>query len=121
MFSRLEKKRAALLESFAEFEHELLKTSPSARAWTEVARSKHGACCEVKPVIGSPVINGYRNKCEFSIGDDVAGESKTVGFRLAKYLGYKYCTELIKLQTSSSSSKCKSVFILDIFKKITQN
>ena len=36
--------------------------------------------CPVEPVRPSPVIDGYRNKCEFSFGTD-----KTVGFRMGCY------------------------------------
>lgn len=36
--------------------------------------------CIADPIEGSPVVNGYRNKCEFSIDVD-----KTVGFRLGCY------------------------------------
>lgn len=36
--------------------------------------------CTVKTIKPSPVINGYRNKCEFSIGTN-----KVVGFRLGMY------------------------------------
>lgn len=36
--------------------------------------------CPVESVVPSPLIDGYRNKCEFSIGHDC-----TVGFRLGSY------------------------------------
>lgn len=40
--------------------------------------------CELKDIIGSPVTEGYRNKCEFSIGKTVNGEVM-VGNRLSSY------------------------------------
>ena len=35
--------------------------------------------------IGSPVVNGYRNKCEFTVGKHPETDETTVGFRLASY------------------------------------
>ncbi|KLL01775.1 MAG: hypothetical protein MRERC_9c067 [Mycoplasmataceae bacterium RC_NB112A] len=39
---------------------------------------------ELEPIIPSPVLEGYRNKCEFSAGLNLQGE-KTFGFRLGAY------------------------------------
>lgn len=41
-------------------------------------------CETILPPIGSPLINGYRNKCEFTIGKDMNG-NPTVGFLLGLY------------------------------------
>lgn len=43
-----------------------------------------GPPCEILDPIGSPVINGYRTKCEFTIGKDLEGKP-TVGFLLGLY------------------------------------
>jgi tRNA (uracil-5-)-methyltransferase len=40
--------------------------------------------CEFLPPIKSPVLTGYRTKCEFTIGKDLEGQS-TVGFLLGLY------------------------------------
>ena len=40
---------------------------------------------EVKPFLPSPVVNGYRNKCEFTIGRHPETNEITIGFRLASY------------------------------------
>ena len=40
----------------------------------------HNKCCLLEDLRVSPVVNGYRNKCEFTVGID-----KTVGFRLGLY------------------------------------
>lgn len=40
---------------------------------------------EIKPIIPSPNIDGYRNKCEFSIGSDSSGEIQ-VGNRVGSYI-----------------------------------
>jgi tRNA (uracil-5-)-methyltransferase len=53
----------------------------SQRAW---AFSKGALPCEVLEPIPSPEINGYRTKCEFTIGYNLNGEP-TVGFLLGLY------------------------------------
>lgn len=40
--------------------------------------------CELLPIVGSPEIEGYRNKCEFTIGKTLDGEI-IVGNRLSSY------------------------------------
>ena len=40
---------------------------------------------KVDPIVASPIINGYRNKCEFSIGKHPESGEIVVGFRLASY------------------------------------
>ncbi|KAI8990114.1 hypothetical protein BDB01DRAFT_833139 [Pilobolus umbonatus] len=47
------------------------------RSWTEMN-------CEFLDPIASPVVNGYRTKCEFTIGKDLEGAA-TVGFLLGLY------------------------------------
>jgi tRNA (uracil-5-)-methyltransferase len=39
----------------------------------------------VEPFVQSPVIDGYRNKCEFSVGHHPETNEVTVGFRLSSY------------------------------------
>lgn len=39
----------------------------------------------VEPFIRSPMVDGYRNKCEFSIGPHPMTKEVTVGFRLSSY------------------------------------
>lgn len=39
----------------------------------------------VEPVLRSPVITGYRNKCEFTVGSNPETKEIVVGFRLGKY------------------------------------
>ncbi|GAB6030339.1 tRNA methyltransferase 2 [Chamberlinius hualienensis] len=43
-------------------------------------------CCEFQGLTPSPVVDEYRNKCEFTVGVQPNGNGKpVVGFRLAKY------------------------------------
>lgn len=40
---------------------------------------------QLEDFVQSPILNGYRNKCEFSIGKHPQTQEITVGFRLASY------------------------------------
>ncbi|KAJ8311994.1 hypothetical protein KUTeg_009367 [Tegillarca granosa] len=49
-------------------------------------RSEHnGKFCELLEIKPSPVLENYRNKCEFTIGKDINGLDNTVGFRYGQY------------------------------------
>jgi tRNA (uracil-5-)-methyltransferase len=43
-----------------------------------------GLPCELEGILESPLVNGYRNKCEFSVGYSLKGK-KTVGFMLGNF------------------------------------
>ncbi|XP_010221775.1 PREDICTED: tRNA (uracil(54)-C(5))-methyltransferase homolog, partial [Tinamus guttatus] len=42
-------------------------------------RKPGGLCCPLRPIVPSPVINGYRNKSSFSVNQGPDGNPKTVG------------------------------------------
>jgi len=44
-----------------------------------------GGLATREPIVRSPVLQGYRNKCEFSVGHHPETDEVTVGFRLASY------------------------------------
>lgn len=46
-----------------------------------------GLPCELAGIIESPLVNGYRNKCEFSVGYSVH-QKPTVGFLLGNFRYY---------------------------------
>lgn len=43
-----------------------------------------GLPCNFEGVLASPLVNGYRNKCEFSVGYSLQGKI-TVGFMLGNF------------------------------------
>ena len=43
-----------------------------------------GCCCPVDKITAAPQVSGYRNKCEFTIGEDEAGQI-CVGFRRGRF------------------------------------
>ncbi|XP_015182196.1 PREDICTED: tRNA (uracil-5-)-methyltransferase homolog A isoform X2 [Polistes dominula] len=44
-----------------------------------------GLPCELKPILYADSTEGYRNKCEFTIGKNVKGDKVIIGFRLSSY------------------------------------
>ncbi|OBZ86355.1 tRNA (uracil-5-)-methyltransferase A [Choanephora cucurbitarum] len=60
---------------------ELSEAGRAQIAWTN---NQKNVDYTVEDIIQSPLINGYRTKCEFTIGKDLTGE-KTVGFLLGLY------------------------------------
>lgn len=52
--------------------------------WINNSRGIAGLACKLEGIIESPIVNGYRNKCEFSIGYSLQGKP-TVGFLLGNF------------------------------------
>lgn len=44
-----------------------------------------GLPCEFEGILPSPVVDGYRNKCEFAIGMGPDGKQRVVGFQLGSF------------------------------------
>ncbi|KAI7864128.1 S-adenosyl-L-methionine-dependent methyltransferase [Spinellus fusiger] len=63
--------------------------------------------CEFLDPIGSPIVNGYRNKCNFTIGNDNNGEV-TVGFQLGRYVN-GHTTVLGSSQSVAVSDHAKRI------------
>ena len=63
------------------------------RQWVRAKTREHETLAPVENFVRSPVTSGYRNKCEFSIGQmtvsEAGGSEKlaSVGFRLSSYKG----------------------------------
>ncbi|KAG8387690.1 hypothetical protein BUALT_Bualt02G0047500 [Buddleja alternifolia] len=52
--------------------------------WIMKSREIGGLPCKLEGIIESPLVNGYRNKCEFSVGYSLQGKP-TVGFLLGNF------------------------------------
>ncbi|KAL4223292.1 tRNA methyltransferase 2 [Mactra antiquata] len=73
------------------YHRQLEKNCPDLRKWLSDKRKEFGAIpCELQSIKPSPVIDGYRNKCEFTIGPDLEGNS-IVGFRYGTYAQGTIC------------------------------
>ena len=61
---------------------EIQAANPSANNWIEFQTNKHGHSTRIDRIKESPVLEGYRNKCEFAIGVNPETRKLTVGFKL---------------------------------------
>ncbi|KAK3206012.1 hypothetical protein Dsin_020058 [Dipteronia sinensis] len=52
--------------------------------WIMKSREIGGLPCKLEGILESPLVNGYRNKCEFSVGYSLQGKP-TVGFMLGNF------------------------------------
>ncbi|EGD81766.1 hypothetical protein PTSG_02479 [Salpingoeca rosetta] len=63
-----------------------LKKANIQDAWVEIATRKFaGMPCVLLDTVPSPIVDGYRTKCEFTIGSGPDGQANTVGFRVGSY------------------------------------
>ena len=84
LWRRLPLKRAAMLAALRKLPTEMRSAAkqsgmPDAPAWhapwlqREKLKANDFAACPLHPIIPSPRVDGYRNKCEFSFGHDCEG------------------------------------------------
>ncbi|XP_067001449.2 tRNA (uracil-5-)-methyltransferase homolog B isoform X2 [Anabrus simplex] len=64
----------------------VVRRNPELAGWAEQQKEKHdGLCFQLEDIRPSPVIDAYRNKCEFRIGLNPDTQERTVGCRLENY------------------------------------
>jgi tRNA (uracil-5-)-methyltransferase len=61
---------------------ELVTAHPALRGWMERRVQQHGYLASIEKCVESPVKEGYRNKCEFTVGLNPETRRLTVGFKL---------------------------------------
>ncbi|XP_015058657.1 zinc finger CCCH domain-containing protein 24 isoform X2 [Solanum pennellii] len=84
---QLEQKKSSLTRTLKTLTRNARKACPNGvplPEWILKAREIGGLPCELEGIIESPLITGYRNKCEFSAGFSVLGKP-TVGFQLGNF------------------------------------
>ncbi|PPR80347.1 hypothetical protein GOBAR_AA40369 [Gossypium barbadense] len=84
---QLEHKKNYVMQMLKKLTRNARKACPngvSLPQWVLQSRERGGLPCEVEGIIESPVVNGYRNKCEFSVGYSQQGKP-TVGFMLGNF------------------------------------
>ncbi|KAK6936036.1 Zinc finger, CCCH-type [Dillenia turbinata] len=84
---QLEHKKNSLIQLLKKLTRNARKACPngiSLPEWIINSREIGGLPCKLEGIIESPLINGYRNKCEFSVGLSVQGKP-TVGFMLGNF------------------------------------
>jgi tRNA (uracil-5-)-methyltransferase len=105
---QLDIKQKKIEEVLKQFKIELKKANDIQK---RSGRINDDLICELRPIIGSPLTEGYRNKCEFTIGRTVDGEI-LVGNRLSTYASG--CTsvgniENLKMPTEKMKQAAKLV------------
>ncbi|PHU03858.1 Zinc finger CCCH domain-containing protein 24 [Capsicum chinense] len=79
---QLEQKKSSLTRTLKTLTRNARKACPDGvplPEWILKARDIGGLPCNLEGITESPLVNGYRNKCEFSVGYSVLGKP-TVGF-----------------------------------------
>ncbi|KAL0927315.1 hypothetical protein M5K25_001477 [Dendrobium thyrsiflorum] len=84
---QLEHKRNSLLQTLKRLTRNARKACPDGvplPEWVLKSREIGGLPCKLEGILESPLVNGYRNKCEFSVGYSLEGKL-TVGFMLGNF------------------------------------
>jgi len=62
--------------------NEIMTANPSTKNWIEFQTQQFGYMSRIDKLKESPILDGYRNKCEFAIGTNPETRRLTVGFKL---------------------------------------
>ncbi|KAF5773477.1 putative tRNA (uracil(54)-C(5))-methyltransferase transcription factor C3H family [Helianthus annuus] len=84
---QLEHKKKNIMQILKKLARNGRKACPDGVAlpdWIVKSREIAGLACKLEGIIESPLVNGYRNKCEFSVGYSQQGKP-TVGFLLGNF------------------------------------
>ncbi|KAL9261843.1 Zinc finger CCCH domain-containing protein, partial [Drosera capensis] len=84
---QLEQKKNSLSQLLKRLTRNAKKACPNGvplPQWINKSREIGGLPCKLEGILDSPLTNGYRNKCEFSVGYSVSGKV-TVGFMLGNF------------------------------------
>ncbi|XP_053686288.1 tRNA (uracil-5-)-methyltransferase homolog A [Sabethes cyaneus] len=82
---QLMQKQSEMRNVLSSFGNEIWRICVSLRSHIEAQRKLNDNLpCKLESIRKSPLTDGYRNKCEFSVGKNEHGET-TVGFRVGSY------------------------------------
>lgn len=84
---QLETKYKKIEEILRQFKIDLRKANNIQKRSTDALTDD--LICKLRPIVGSPKTEGYRNKCEYTIGRSAEGEVM-VGNRLSSYASGKH-------------------------------
>ncbi|KAG0630729.1 hypothetical protein M758_1G200400 [Ceratodon purpureus] len=85
---QLAKKKEEIIQILKRLARNIRKGCPSGMLlpdWLAAAKDREGLPCEFEGILPSPVVEGYRNKCEFAIGLGPDGKNRVVGFQLGSF------------------------------------
>ncbi|CAF4932641.1 unnamed protein product [Pieris macdunnoughi] len=98
------------------FDNELWKIDKQKRSKIEDNRKLYdGLSFELKPIERSPFIEGYRNKCEFTVGIDEETKKPTVGFRLGCYWAGSVAVAPVQVLKHIPENMKKAVLVFQEF------
>ncbi|XP_057997523.1 zinc finger CCCH domain-containing protein 24 isoform X2 [Hevea brasiliensis] len=84
---QLEHKKNSIMQMLKKLTRNARKACPngvSLPEWILKSREIGGLACNLEGILDSPLVNGYRNKCEFSVGYSLHGKP-IVGFMLGNF------------------------------------
>ncbi|XP_010253649.1 PREDICTED: zinc finger CCCH domain-containing protein 24 isoform X2 [Nelumbo nucifera] len=84
---QLEHKKNSLMQTLKKLTRNARKACPEGiplPEWILKSRDIGGLPCKLEGILESPLVNGYRNKCEFSVGYSFMGKP-TVGFMIGNF------------------------------------
>lgn len=73
---QVEQKRAHIKQILRKTFFKMEKINKDTYFWLQKQSKDTGGCCELNEFVESPIIDNYRNKCEFTIGFDSTETSK---------------------------------------------
>ncbi|XP_072949423.1 tRNA (uracil-5-)-methyltransferase homolog A [Epargyreus clarus] len=113
---QLQLKEKEIRRLLMNFDNELWKIYKQKRGDIEANRKLYnGLSFELKPIQRSPVTEGYRNKCECTVGIDEETGKPTVGFRLGSYATGTVAVAPVHSQIHISDETKKAVLIFQDF------
>uniref|UniRef100_A0A224Z2E5 tRNA (uracil(54)-C(5))-methyltransferase n=1 Tax=Rhipicephalus zambeziensis TaxID=60191 RepID=A0A224Z2E5_9ACAR len=83
---QLEQKEEQMRKVMVKYARKLEQVNPSLKSWINKQREVHKlGVCPLEPIKASPVVDGYRNKNEFTVGRHLETGEVVVGFRISSY------------------------------------
>ncbi|KAL3312560.1 tRNA methyltransferase 2 [Cichlidogyrus casuarinus] len=121
---QLQLKKDKVLQTLANIRVQTLKSNtllaPLIDSVTAVDSSAKPLVCPCADIVPSPVLDHYRNKCEFTVGADYNGNEPKIGFRLGKYkagkltVGLPESIQIVPQNTLNIVNKLQQLFDAEI-------
>ncbi|KAG0477558.1 hypothetical protein HPP92_012277 [Vanilla planifolia] len=113
---QLEHKKNSLLQMLKRLTRNARKACPNAVTLPNwILKSREiGLPCKLEGILKSPLVDGYRNKCEFSVGLSVDGR-RTVGFMLGNFRDGMIAVEEPSGCPNVSRISCKYAMVFQDF------
>ncbi|XP_077510117.1 tRNA (uracil-5-)-methyltransferase homolog A [Amblyomma americanum] len=83
---QLQQKEEQMRKIMVKYARKLEQVNPGLKRWISKQREAHKlGVCPLETIKASPVVDGYRNKNEFTVGRHLETGEATVGFRISSY------------------------------------